>query len=151
MRLRATGLLLLVLCTILLVRCGRQEPDYQVGPTAVYLEPGAAVQLPDDFFDGLAALQNFLGDGVMQGELVLYPNDALIAGHRNYNGLTEGHSIGVRLLGDSVLRTALVHEYTAHRACRVVYSDGNASHENITCKQLEEDAGNFVQERLETR
>lgn len=142
-----------VLATCFLLGCG-PEFDFFVGPTPVTLEAGAEDQVPCDLVESLHAIQIYLAvnhgevvsDRIMSVPLTLYPDYAIprTAGHPYVNGLLQGRTVHVRILGPSMLSTALIHEYINHLACFIIHGDSNASHENPVCRELEVSVTDFV-------
>lgn len=151
--------LLIALFSMFLFGCGNM-PDFWIGPTKVYLEAGAEDQVPCDLFEGMRHIEGYFEKNhdkkiayeIISKPLILYPDYAgpveAFGRLGYYNGLTESGAIKVRILGPSILSTALIHEYVNHYACFILHKDVNASHENPECRQLEIDVGNYVQSKI---
>ena len=149
--------------TLFIASCGLGQVDFWVGPTPVELTEGAKEQVPCDFVESLREIQKFISErfgenianDIMSKKIVLYPDYATPPSRVNpnlyLNGITEdGKEIHIRLLGPSILQTALIHEMVAHLVCHKVYDDVNVNHDNAECMKLEGEATLQVYERTQS-
>lgn len=140
---------LMVLIFLLLSSCS--NPDFFVGVTGVYLEDGAERQMPCDFVDVLietkkeieARYGKEISHKVLSIPIRLYPDYSLPRSEHNpsqyFNGLFEGGEIHVRILGPSIIKSALLHEQIDHGLCLYAFKDLNSYHKNESCKKEEKE------------
>jgi len=138
------------------------DVDFYIGPTPVSLADGAREEIPCDLADGVREIERYFETNfdlhtairIMSTKLILYPSydppDPLqyCNGACYYNGVTRKDGIHIRLRGESIVDTAIIHEYVNHVACGVIYNDMNANHSNLQCKNMEYDVTVFVKEKL---
>lgn len=148
---------ILALC-LTLSACGG-APDFFVGPTAVYLEEGAREQIPCDFVASLREthreIENRFGtktaNKILNTPIRLYPDYATPKSKLDYsaylNGLKEGGEVHVRILGPSILTSAMLHEQINHCLCDVEFNDINRYHKNEDCKIQEQEITTIVREK----
>ena len=151
-------LLKVLALSLALTACG-PGPDFFVGPTAVYLEEGAREQIPCDFVGVLRETHREIenrydtkmANKILSIPIRLYPDYAIPPSVRGpggyYNGLKEGGEIHVRILGPSILRSAMLHEQIDHCLCAEAHNSVNADHKNEVCNTLETEITEVVREK----
>lgn len=151
-------LLKVLALSLLLSGCGG-EIDFYVGPTPVILEDGAREQIPCDFAQVLREthreienrFDRRMANKILSTPVRLYPDYATPKSKFDYsaylNGLKEGGEVHVRILGPSILTSALLHEQINHCLCNEAYNDMNASHKNEDCKREESEITAIVREK----
>lgn len=139
-----------------------ENPDFWVGPTPIFLETGAQEQIPCDFVSVLKETNKeiqkrhneIIAIKIMEIPIRLYPDystpKSKLKRNVYLNGLKEGGDIHVRLLGSSILDTALLHEQINHCLCEIVYDDVNVYHKNQICALQETEITDIVGDKAES-
>lgn len=136
-----------LLCAWLVIGAACAEESFWVGPTEVFLEPGAEDMVPVDLVEVLSGTSRWLSVryservaiAILTKPLRLFPvySTPQPGLGRGYNtGAFTWLQIEVRILGPSILDSAMLHEYIDHWACYLLTRDINSDHSSDECAMI---------------